>query len=173
MLAKPTGTSGGIDVYAPAFGIGFSIVVEAKPGASRAPVNSFTFREEGPPDLQIQVTRPSATAATAVCDDMPPLLGGVPAINPPSFGDDQTITDTLNDFACRFVDGSGNKVGRRCSEHRPVCCGIDGDFGCASPDATTQFCGSISLALVFPTGDTTGHRARPRRLGSTPGRRSR
>jgi hypothetical protein len=154
MLMAKAGTSGGIDVYAPAFGSGFSILVEAKPGSSGAPVSNFTFREEGPPDLQIQVSSPLGDPTTAVCDDMPPLLGGVPAIDPPRFGDDQTITDTLNDLACRFLDGAGNKVGRRCSDQAACVLQSDGDFGCASEDATAQFCGFINQALVFPSGDT-------------------
>ena len=106
------------------------------------------------PDLQIQVTRPLGDGSSLVCDDAPPMLGGVPAINPPSFDDTPSNADRLNDLACRFIDGGGNKIGRKCGDSTACVLGEDGIFGCVTTDATVQFCGFIGQALTFPPGDT-------------------
>lgn len=155
VLLPPSGMSGNIPIFEPPFGYGFSLIVEAKPGASRAAVATSTFNDSSLPDLQIQVTRPLGDGSTLVCDDMPPILGGVPATNPPVFNDDPVLTDRINDLGCRFVDGTGSRVGRRCGELTACVLHDDGDFGCASPDATLQFCGFMNQALAFPSGDTT------------------
>ena len=106
------------------------------------------------PDLQIQVTRPLGDGSSLVCDDAPPTLGGVPAINPPSFDDTPANDDRLNDLACRFIDGGGNKIGRVCGDSTACVLGEDGIFGCVTADATVQFCGFMGQALTFPPGDT-------------------
>jgi hypothetical protein len=147
----------GIPIYERPFGSGFSIVVEAERGISNRNVATFAFDEFGRPDLQIQVNRPLGNGSTLVCDDgMFQLeVGGVPAINPPSFADDQGISDRLNDFGCRFQNGAGLPVGRACNE-KFACIRFDnGAFGCVSPQAQRQFCGQISQNLEFPVGDTT------------------
>jgi hypothetical protein len=154
VLVTPTGMVGDIVVFEPAFGHGFSIVVEAKPGASRAAVGQSTFSAPDFPDLRIQVTRPLGDGSTVVCDDMPPILGGVPATSPPDFSDNPIVADRMNDLACRFVDGVGTRVGRRCSEQSACVLQSDGNFGCASDDATMQFCGFMNQAIAFPQGDT-------------------
>ncbi len=154
MLLNPIGMENGIPVYAPSFGFAFSIVVEAKPGPSRGRVGGSTFTDGGVPDLQIQVTRPLGDGSSLVCDDAPPTLGGVPAINPPSFDSSPAIADRLNDLACRFIDGGGNKIGRVCGESTACVLGEDGTFGCVAADTTVQFCGFIGQALTFPPGDT-------------------
>jgi hypothetical protein len=155
-LLQPTGMSGGIPVYTPQFGYNFSLIVEAAPGGSHAAVGNSTFRVGGFPDLEIEVTQALGDGSAAVCDDMPPMLGGVPAINPPNFGSDPTIGDRLNDLACRFVDGTGMKVGRACGDTTSCVLGTDGQHGCVSPapPTTTQYCGFINQALAFPSGDT-------------------
>lgn len=154
ILLQPSGSEGGIPVYRPSFGFAFSLVVEAKPGPSRVRVGSATFVDGSAPDLQIQVTRPLGDGSGLVCDDAPPQLGGVPAINPPSFDDTTANSDRFNDLGCRFIDGSGEKVGRQCGDSTACVLGVDGIFGCASGDATIQFCGFIGQALTFPPGDT-------------------
>lgn len=154
ILMQPAGVEGGVPVYRPSFGFAFSIVVEAKPGPSRARVGSSTFIDGETPDLQIQVTRPIGDGSTVVCDDAPPMLGGVPAINPPSFADTPANGDRLNDLGCRFIDGGGEKVGRQCGDSTACVLGEDGIFGCATADATIQFCGFVGQALTFPSGDT-------------------
>ena len=69
-----------LTLHTPPFGYGFSIIVEAKPGASGVRVGNSAFTDGGAPDLQIQVTRPLGDASLLVCDDAPPIIGGVPAI---------------------------------------------------------------------------------------------
>jgi hypothetical protein len=154
ILLQPAGVENGVTVYRPSFGFAFSLVVEAKPGPSRARVGTATYLDGSAPDLQIQVTRPLGDGSALVCDDAPPMLGGVPAINPPSFADTPVTSDRLNDLGCRFIDGGGNKVGRQCGDNTACVLGADGIFGCASGDATIQFCGFIGQALSFPPGDT-------------------
>jgi hypothetical protein len=142
-----------VPVYRPAFGFAFSLVVEARPGPTSARVGISTF-SSGAPDLQIQVTRPLGDGSSLVCDDAPPTLGGVPGINPPNFADQPQVADTINDLACRFIDGGGEKVGRQCGDNTACVLGTDGIFGCVSGDATVQFCGFIGQPLTFPSGDT-------------------
>jgi hypothetical protein len=154
MLLDPVGTMGDIPVYEPAFGFAFSLVVEARAGASGARVGLSTFNEGSPPDLQIQVTRPLGDGSAEVCDDTPPLLGGVPATNPPSFVDTPQNADRLNDLGCRFIDGSGNRIGRQCGDNTACVLGTDGTFGCVSARASVQFCGFIAQILSFQTGET-------------------
>ena len=154
MLIDPVSVSDDVALYTPPFGYGFSIIVEAKPGASGVRVGNSAFTDGGAPDLQIQVTRPLGDASLLVCDDAPPILGGVPAINPPTFSDDPGILDRLNDFSCRFVDGQNEKVGRSCGEITACVLGIDGNFDCVADDTTVQFCGFIGQNLTFPAGDT-------------------
>jgi hypothetical protein len=154
ILLAPIAVENGIPVYSPAFGFAFSIVVEAKPGPSRGRVGLSTFGDGSSPDLQIQVTRPLGDGSSLVCDDAPPLLGGVPAINPPSFDDTPANADRLNDLGCRFIDGGGNKIGRTCGDNTACVLGDDGIFGCVTQEATVQYCGFIGQALTFPPGDT-------------------
>jgi hypothetical protein len=154
VLVDPVGMSGDVPIYSPPFGYGFSLVVEAKPGASHVRVGSSSFTDGSGPDLQIQVTRPLGDGSALVCDDMPPILGGVPAINPPDFSSDPSVVDRLNDLACRFVDGGGQKVGRSCGEATACVLGLDGGFNCVANDTTIQFCGFIAQNVAFPSGDT-------------------
>ena len=155
MLLESSGTSNGLPVFEPAFGFGFSLVVEAKAGASRQRPGLSTFDSGGdPPDLQVQVNRPLGNASADVCDDMLPLLGGVPAIDPPEFSSEPSVADRINDLACRFIDGAGDRTGRQCGEFNACVLGLGGQFGCASPDGAVQYCGFIGSALTFPSGDT-------------------
>jgi len=154
MLLDPAGMQGDIPVYRPAFGFAFSLVVEARPGASGAAVALSTFNEGDAPDLQVQVTQPLGDGSTTVCDDAPPLLGGVPAINPPSFAATPENLARINDLACRFIDGSGNRIGRQCGDNSACVLGTDGTFGCVARTATRQFCGFVAQALSFRPGDT-------------------
>jgi hypothetical protein len=150
-VQPPSGqTPDGIPIYQRPSGFGFSLVVEAREARpSSTPLVSYT--SGGPPDLQIQATRPLGDGSPAVCDNAAPNFGGVPGIAPPQIENPTAIADALNDFGCRFVDGGGAAVGRRCADG---CVRFDtGDFGCQS-SATIQFCGAISAPLAFPSGDT-------------------
>ncbi len=146
----------GIPIYQLPRGVssGFHIVVEAQPGASGRPPGGSTFNGFGRPDLQIQVTRPLGNGSPTVCDNQPPELGGVPAIDPPDFGDDPSISDRLNDFGCRFVDGKERQEGRRCDEESACLWLEDTHHGCVLPTTRLQFCGLISQNLAFRPGDT-------------------
>jgi hypothetical protein len=146
----------GVPVFVRPFGHGFTIVIEGKPGPSGRPVgrnafNSSSFDPTLRPDLQIIVSRPLGDGSLAVCDDTLPFIGGVPASQ--SFALTQAISDAINDFACRFVDGSGNPGGRS----PPDACTRqpDGEFRFANSSSTVQFCGTIAQPFAFPTGDTT------------------
>ena len=152
-LTQPIGENpSGIPIYHRPFGFGFSLVVEGSRGLSNAPVGPLSFNDLGRPDLQIQVTRPLGNGSTIVCDDLPPDAGGVPAINPPSFAEDQIISDRLNDLGCRFVDGAGVPESRLCTEG---CVRFEtGEFGCVSEETKTQFCGLVARTIEFPPGDT-------------------
>ena len=154
MIIAPSGEFvDGVPVYTRPFGSGFSIVVEAAPGIAMRPVARSTYNLSGSADLQIQVTRPLGNGSVEVCDNDPPLVGGVPAINPPMFSSEQGIAGVMNDLSCRFVDGQNQTVGRNCNGD-PCIMRPNGQFGCAGAESLTQFCGLISQNLSFRSGDT-------------------
>jgi hypothetical protein len=155
-VLEPDGmTPDGLPIFVRPLGYLFTVVVEAKPGPSRRPVglNAFRYSPTDPsvrPDLEIIISRPLGDGSLAVCDNMLPMIGGVPASL--SFDQTQAISDAINDFACRFVDGMGNPGGRVIGD---ACLLLDnGDFGFASSDTTTQFCAGIAEPFDFPVGDT-------------------
>jgi hypothetical protein len=150
----PDGTDAmGRPIYVRPFGFGFTIVVEAAISPPRAP-GASTYDPFGRPDLEIEADRPLGNGSTAVCDNMQPNLGGVPAINPPDFSDTQTVADRLNDFGCRFLDGAGLPGGRACDENNACVRFETGVFGCVSPNSRRQYCGMVPSNLAFPQGDT-------------------
>lgn len=163
-LQPPTATApGGIPIYQRPFGFGFSLVVEASAGVAQCPppdgpvcpVEGGTFASGGVPDLQVQATRPLGDGSASVCDNGsgdPPLFGGVPGIDPPQLEQPSAIADALNDFGCRFIDGTGNPTGRRCNL---ACVRFeDGEFHCIDEGTEFQFCAPIPMPLQFPDGDT-------------------
>jgi hypothetical protein len=139
----------------------FVIVIEGRRGPNRRPVNLSTFDSDpfNPsvrPGLEIIVSQPLGNGSTKVCDDMPPI-GGVPASA--SFATTQPISNAINDFACRFVDGSGLKMGRGSASDSCINW-PDGlsHFANESPapdGSSVQFCGAIAEDFAFPLGDTT------------------
>jgi len=158
---------GGIPIYLRTFGSGFSLVVEGRKGGGQdVGVSTFNYDPNDPtarPDLQVVVSRPLGTNPTAaVCDNMPPMVGGVPAVNPPDFSVTQQISDALNDLGCRFLDGAGQPLGRIASGDACTV-STDGTFhfvcnqatspGCTK-QSTIQFCASIARPYGFPVGDT-------------------
>ncbi len=155
-LFGPWAVEGGIPVYRLPFGRSFRIIVEAGRGDSMVNPGRDTFRIGGAPSFQIQASRPLGNGSAQVCDgDLPPLPGGVPGIEPPSFEATSMIVDALNDLGCRFVDGTQEALGRGCNDQQACMRFEDGTFGCNSPSATEQFCSRvISAAEEFPVGDT-------------------
>jgi len=153
-LQEPT--PGTIPIFQRPFGLGFTLVVEARPGVNRRPIDGNTFAPGGVPGLQIQATRPLGNGSTAVCDNAEPVFGGVPGIDPPRLEDPASIADPLNDLGCRFIDGGGVTAARTCGDG---CVRFDtGELGCAGDptggSGISQFCGQITGALEFPDGDT-------------------
>jgi hypothetical protein len=155
-VVPPSGTTTqGWPIYVRPFGFSFSLVVEGKPGPSRRPVGLNAFRSDLEdatvrPDLEIIVSRPLGNGSLEVCDDMLPLIGGIPASQ--GFQETQGVSNAINDLACRFVNGSGVPGGRRANE----ACTVfgDGEFGFVVEASTVQFCALIAEPFSFPVGDT-------------------
>jgi len=157
-----------VPIYQVPFGTGFSLVVEGRKGGGQdVGISTFNYDPNDPtarPDLQVIASRPlGANPTTAVCDTMPPSVGGVPAVNPPNFSITQPISDAMNDLGCRFVDGTGLPQGRGSSADACTAA-TDGTFrfvcntasspGCTSGMTTIQFCGAVNTPFAFPQGDT-------------------
>lgn len=142
----------GLPVFERPFGFGFSLVVEAMRSPGGRPLGTEAFADSDCPDLQVQVTRPLGDGSEAVCDTVPPNDGGVPAIDPPELSDAPQVCGALNDLGCRFIDGTGSPVGRRCSEG----CVLfpTGELGCVSAETELQFCGRLARSSGFPVGET-------------------
>jgi hypothetical protein len=155
-VLAPSGTTPeGWPIYERPFGYAFTLVVEAKPGPSTRTVgpNAFSSNPADPsvrPDLQVIVSRALGDGSPAICDDMPPFIGGVPAS--PSFDLTQPISDAINDLGCRFLDGSGQP---RARDKDNACTKFaDGNYKFVSSNATVQFCSQVGEAFEFPVGDT-------------------
>ena len=93
----------------------------------------------------------SLAGSLAVCDNMLPMIGGVPASA--SFDVTQLISNAINDFACRFVNGDGNPGGRTAGNQCTSNSADDPIF--ADGSSTAQFCAGIAEPFGFLTGDTT------------------
>jgi hypothetical protein len=167
---EPVGmTPEGWPIYERSFGFLFTLVVEAKPGPNRRQVglNSFRYNPFDAavrPDLEIIVSRPLGDGSLLVCDDMLPFIGGVPAA--PTFETTQPISDAINDFACRFIDGLGEPGGRSAGNACTVY--EDGEFRFVEPTSTAQFCAPIIEPFGFALGDTVVT-ARVRDVNGAPG----
>lgn len=141
----------GIPVFSNFVGSGFLLVVEAKPGFSNLAVGRkiYVYDPDDPkkrPDLEIQVSRPLGDGSKDICDARRPHIGGIPAINPPSFAQTPEIAATLNDFSCRF------EIFTASAESCTV--GKYGDFSFVAEDSDTQFCMVVARAWNFEYGDT-------------------
>ena len=134
------------------FGAGFIIVIEGRAGISgRPPGTLLTVSDPASrPDVQILASHNLGNGSAAVCDSGPAPdfpIGGVPGFDPPNFDDpSQTVTDALNDLACRLADNTALPC---TSNSRDI-----PDF--VSDDGTTQVCSAtvVGTELEFPPGDT-------------------
>lgn len=129
------------------------LVVEGRPGGSSLPVGIELVPSlpELRPDLQIVANRPLGNGSPAVCDrGLPPPQGtggGIPAVADVDFDDPSpSLTDALNDFACRFA----------VQPSRGDACTLDarGNFDFVSRLSTIQFCNQVASIAAFPPGDT-------------------
>ena len=149
----PVGTDDdGRPIFVSRSGFGISLVVEGAPGTSRRPVGSNAYSDAGLPDLQMIVSRPLGNGSAAVCDDQPPLIGGVPATNPLRFSDTATLVSAVNDLGCRVDDGQGSPLGRTSNNACTINLGAEYVFQFYA--STTQYCLPIAAAWAFPRGDT-------------------
>jgi len=127
----------------------FSLVVEARPGGTGAKLGNSTYNPANPtslPDLQVEVSNDLGNASPAVCD------GGVPAVTPFDFSAAEAAA--INDLSCRFKDGVGAYKGRDKSEPCTRFLPSD-DAHFVDPTSTIQYCGLVSDAISFPSGDGT------------------
>ena len=143
----------GTPIYVRPLPQGFFLVVEAKQGPNNRPVGQTTISDDPQelPSLQIVVSRPLGDGSAIVCDDMLPLLGGVPAVDPPRF--DAASAPAINDFACRF---SPRTFGSSPSVQGPCTVNANGDYAFVAAGTRVQFCpdAGIDTAIAFPSGDT-------------------
>ncbi len=154
---EPAAAAGdGTPIYERVVGSGFLILVEGRRGRSNRPIGTNLFNSNpddagARPDLQIQVNRKLGNGSALVCDRGPTPdspIGGVPAVNPPSYDITQPISDALNDFACRFDFHITNDDA--CTKNEL------GNFSFVSNLTQTQFCSvpAVGVELLFQSGDT-------------------
>lgn len=141
----------GVEVYTTAGGSGFILVVEARPGKSGLPpgrqVSAHDPKDPNRrPDVELQSNRDLGDGSKRVCDRRRPIVGGIPAINPPSWANTQSVADALNDIACRFETFIESEMS----------CTLDklGNFSFANTATTTQFCVLVAKSFQFPEGVT-------------------
>jgi hypothetical protein len=157
---NPSGKNAqGYPIFNNAVGSGFMIVVEAKPGISNLEVGRSIFRHDendatARPDLEIEVNRPLGDGSPDVCDARKPKIGGVPAINPPSFDETPKVSAALNDMSCRFETFIESNAS----------CTVDasGDFSYrtqGNPGAVLHGGGAV---VEFPRRRHPGERSAPR-----------
>ncbi len=161
-IAKADGTPLTADGYdmsgRPVFerdtGSGFLLYLEARPGSNRQMVAPIAYESDaGLPDIQLLFSRPLGNGSPMVCDATRPNIGGVPATPTLRF-DDQTpaVVDAINDFGCRFDDGTG--AARGVSSQDACTFFPNGDFHFVDPSSSLQFCALMSQPWSFPSGRT-------------------
>lgn len=132
-------------------GQAMSIVLEARHGTARLDDSAYDPLG-GAPAAQMLVSRPLGDGSLAVCDYAPPLIGGVPGVDPPLFSDDPMVVGAINDLGCRVNDGTGVPRGRpdnnACTHDESF------EYTFVEPDSELQFCLPIDRTWAFPPGDT-------------------
>ncbi|MFI5398372.1 MAG: hypothetical protein ACHQ9S_22780 [Candidatus Binatia bacterium] len=151
----------GNPVYTRNFGVGFYVVVEARPGLSGALPGTWTFNYSPTdpsvrPDLQIVPDRDLGNGSSLVCDSAPSgpgptpavAAGGVPGVNLSSV-DSQKLAEVMNDFGCRFE-------ARTSSQDACTSPDLSGTYSFVNSTSTIQYCTSwtIGQELQFHSGDT-------------------
>lgn len=149
----------GRPVYVRPLGHGFSIVVEAERGRSGRQPGEVAFAYDPDfaaalPDVQLLFGRPIGFGTPAVCDASGSRQGGVPGAPTLVFDGTQETANLINDFGCRFNDGSGAPRGRERPEDACTRAPVTRDFAFVNPDTTIQFCAPIAATWAFQPGDT-------------------
>jgi hypothetical protein len=153
-LSQPVDSSPqGIPIFERPLGFGFIVVVEGRRGDDNVPLGTSTFDYDPRdpsllPDLQIVAGERLGRGTAAVCDN----TGGVPAVSPPDFTPTLATSRAINDFGCRFIDGSGRPRGRLISSACVL--HADGQYRFAHTESQIQFCATMSRSMIFPKGDT-------------------
>ncbi|MDX2169710.1 MAG: hypothetical protein SF182_21755 [Deltaproteobacteria bacterium] len=152
IVQEPNGfDTAGRPIFTRITGQGLTIYVEAERG--RAALEPSTYDADGnPAGLDVIVSRPLGDGSLAVCDYDPPIIGGIPAVDPFQFSDAPMVLDAIADLGCRFNDGTGSPAGRTSAN----ACTRDAGavFGFVSPAADLQYCLPIARAWSFQPGDT-------------------
>jgi hypothetical protein len=141
----------GVPIYYHPVGSGFMVVIEGKPGISNVETGRSIFRYDANdptqrPDLEIEVDRELGNGSLEVCDARRPKIGGVPAIDPPSFAETAKVSAALNDLSCRFESFIESNASCTVNKY--------GDFEFLSKDSKVQFCLVIARSWNFQQGDT-------------------
>jgi hypothetical protein len=154
----------GRPVYVRGQGQAMTLVLEARRGlrplATSAYSSSSALR-----GVEFLVSRPLGNGSPAVCDIVPPMLGGVPGIDPPLFSDASEVQAAIDDLGCRVNDGSGLPTARFADG---ACTRMDPSFeyGFVDAGSDVQYCMPIARAWSFAVGDTIVA-ARVRDVGGT------
>ena len=141
----------GRPVFLRSQGQGMMLFVEARQGASR--LEDLTYDPIGfEPGIEIIASQPLGDGSPAVCDYDPPLIGGVPGVDPLAFDDSSAVRDAVADLGCRFNDGTGAPRGRNANN----ACTRDAGalYSFIDPESDLQYCLPIAKAWAFPVGDT-------------------
>jgi hypothetical protein len=127
----------------------FLLVVEGARGPSNLDPGSNTMptgSDRG--DLQVLVSQAIGNGSPQVCDrgPAPTPFGGVPGTNPTDFAPGQTVTNAIQDMACRFSIQETSQVA--CTRDR------QGDFGYLGTGSRKQYCYQVPVTAEFQSGDT-------------------
>lgn len=158
IVLPPVGMENGIPVYQWPVRTGFIVVGEGTPGTSGSALSvGGTMNSLGGISpivgdraaLQMLSDRPLGDGSPVVCDiGPPPDLGGVPGTTPNDFGPAESVTNAINDFACRFASQTSSANA----------CTLDatGDFRFVDPRTTLQYCTApaVGVGIALQPGRT-------------------
>jgi hypothetical protein len=132
-------------------GQALTLVLEARRGTF--PLELAAYDPGGTRGVEFLVSRPLGDGSAAVCDYLPPLVGGVPGTDPPVFSADPPVEQAIDDLGCRVNDGTGAPVARlgqsACTRMEPSF-----EYGFVEAGSELQFCLPVARAWGFAVGDT-------------------
>ena len=126
-------------------GSSFRLVVESRRGPGGVQPGTTVFASGTPatrPDLQVLSAAPLGDGSISVCDE----AGGVPGVDPPTFGPAAAVSAALNDLGCHFTVATAN----------PSACTVDvfGTPHFVDPTTEVQYCLEVRRSLQFAEGET-------------------